>query len=331
MKNKKSAKLLATINVLAMIICTLSIIIAPFTEVKGKGVKRVKELTNIENIKDDTLYDQIYIDKDYVYDIRTNLNQVTVNCTKSFVVSQDNPKYKAIDGVLYSKDGKKLYYLPSEKTNSFVVPNGVESVEADAIYNCSTLTSLDLSEVKYIGYKAITYCKKLKNLKMDNVKKVDRHGIENTGLKKIVIKQKVKLEIHAIQSNDTIKHKKSITQIKPNLYSCNKWYKIKAAKGYEVKVIIKDMSCPKDKRTVKGTVKSNEFDNKFERKMTKQLKELQYNFATNKFEKIYFFSEYRKYILKTKVRAFKYNKNKKIYTKWSDYMTYDTDYSEWPY
>lgn len=42
MKNKKSAKLLATINVLAMIICTLSIIIAPFTEVKGKGVKRVK-------------------------------------------------------------------------------------------------------------------------------------------------------------------------------------------------------------------------------------------------------------------------------------------------
>ena len=72
MKNKKSAKLLATINVLAMIICTLSIIIAPFTEVKGKGVKRVKELTNIENIKDDTLYDQIYIAKAQVYDIRTN-------------------------------------------------------------------------------------------------------------------------------------------------------------------------------------------------------------------------------------------------------------------
>ena len=110
---------------------------------------------------------------------------------------------------------------------------------------------------------------------MDNVKKVDRHGIENTGLKKIVIKQKVKLEIHAIQSNVSIKHKKSFTQIKPYVYSCYKWYKIKAAKGYEVKVIIKDMSCPKDKRTVKGTVKSNEFDNKIERKMTRQLKELQ--------------------------------------------------------
>ena len=96
-------------------------------------MKRVKELTNIENIKDDTLYDQIYIDKDYVYDIRTNLNQVTVNCTKSFVVSQDNPKYKAIDGVLYSKDGKKLYYLPSEKQTALLCLIGVESVEADAI------------------------------------------------------------------------------------------------------------------------------------------------------------------------------------------------------
>ena len=120
MKNKKSAKLLATINVLAMIICTLSIIIAPFTEVKGKGVKRVKELTNIENIKDDTLYDQIYIDKDYVYDIRTNLNQVTVNCTKSFVVSQDNPKYKAIDGVLYSKDGKNYIIFQVKKQTALL-------------------------------------------------------------------------------------------------------------------------------------------------------------------------------------------------------------------
>ena len=146
---------------------------------------------------------------------------------------------------------------------------------------------------------------------MDNVKKVESYGIQDTGLKKIVIKQKVELEFHAIQSNVSIKHKKSFTKIKPYVYGGNRWYKIKAAKGYEVKVIIKDMSCPKDKRTVKGTVKSNEFDNKF--------------------EKIYFFSEYRKYILKTKVRAFKYNKNKKIYTKWSDYMTYDTDYSEWPY
>ena len=167
-------------------------------------------------------------------------------------------------------------------------------------------------------------------LKVEHLKKY--YSIKSSSLrgkKSVVIKQKVKLEIHAIQSNVSIKHKKSFTQIKPYVYSCYKWYKIKAAKGYEVKVIIKDMSCPKDKRTVKGTVKSNEFDNKIERKMTKQLKELQYNFTINKFGKIYFFSEYEEYIIKTKVRAFKYKKNKKIYTNWSDYMTYDTVDSEW--
>ena len=109
-----------------MIICKLSIIIAPFTEVKGKGEKRVKELTNIENIKDDTLYDQIYIDKDYVYDIRTNLNQVTVNCTKNHLLyHRIILSIRQLMGYFIQKDEKKII-LSSEKTNSFVVPNGVE-------------------------------------------------------------------------------------------------------------------------------------------------------------------------------------------------------------
>ena len=52
---------------------------------------------------------------------------------EELVVENDNPALKAVDGVLFSKDGKKLLTYPAKKTNtSYEIPEGVETVSATA-------------------------------------------------------------------------------------------------------------------------------------------------------------------------------------------------------
>ena len=40
---------------------------------------------------------------------------------KNIVVSEDNPKYKVVEGALVSKDGKKLYGYPKQKELSEMI------------------------------------------------------------------------------------------------------------------------------------------------------------------------------------------------------------------
>ena len=54
----------------------------------------------------------------------------------SIIVSPDNPYFTEYDGVLYSKDMKKLVACPSKKSESFSVPEGVTSIGNHA-FACS--------------------------------------------------------------------------------------------------------------------------------------------------------------------------------------------------
>lgn len=51
-------------------------------------------------------------------------------------VSPDNPNYKSIDGVLYTKDGKELIYCPInfQSGGTFIIPEGVEKVRSYAFF-----------------------------------------------------------------------------------------------------------------------------------------------------------------------------------------------------
>jgi len=79
---------------------------------------------------------------------------------KAITVSASNPNYKAVDGVLFSKDGTQLISYPCQKADaSYTVPDGVETILEWVFNGCDNLTELILPEgVKSIGYHAAIEC-----------------------------------------------------------------------------------------------------------------------------------------------------------------------------
>lgn len=62
-----------------------------------------------------------------------NIKNVEALSSKYLVVSTDDPLYTSIGGAIYSKDGKALVRIPSERT-AFRVPEGVEKVYVNAFH-----------------------------------------------------------------------------------------------------------------------------------------------------------------------------------------------------
>lgn len=52
---------------------------------------------------------------------------------KSITVAKDNPCYKDIDGVLFTKDGKQVIKIPAKRANIYEIPNGVEKIGNGAL------------------------------------------------------------------------------------------------------------------------------------------------------------------------------------------------------
>ena len=74
----------------------------------------------------------------------------------SFNVDENNNYYKSVDGVLYSKDGKRLISFPGNRKGTFEVPNNVETIGFGAFEN-TKLTNVTFEEninLLTIGYRA---------------------------------------------------------------------------------------------------------------------------------------------------------------------------------
>ena len=75
-------------------------------------------------------------------------------CTKlvSVSVMPNNKSFKAVDGVLYSADGKTLLYCPSTKEGAFVVPAGTQIIAPGAFIGCEGITEITIpNTVSYVG------------------------------------------------------------------------------------------------------------------------------------------------------------------------------------
>ena len=60
-------------------------------------------------------------------------------------IHADNPNFKSVDGIVYSKDGTTLYYYPSGKdATSFTIPAGVTTLMYNAFTRALKLTSLTI-------------------------------------------------------------------------------------------------------------------------------------------------------------------------------------------
>lgn len=83
-------------------------------------------------------------------------------CTslESIEVDEDNPAMRSVGGVLFSKDGTKLYAYPAGmKAESYVVPDGVTWVGVGAFDSNGYLGSLELPEsVSYVSGYAFNNC-----------------------------------------------------------------------------------------------------------------------------------------------------------------------------
>ena len=100
----------------------------------------------------------------------------------NFSVSENNPAYSTIDGVLVSKDSKKLIRYPVGRTSTeYAIPDGIEEIFDYAFAYGRYLTSITIpSSVIKIGDNAISQCTSLKTINgMENVKYVEEYAFFN--------------------------------------------------------------------------------------------------------------------------------------------------------
>ncbi len=83
----------------------------------------------------------------------------------SFTVSSNNKYLKSVDGVLYTKDGKRLVRYPSGRKGSFTVPGTVTYIAQYAFKGCKKLTNASIpASVKGIGSNAFYECRNLESV-----------------------------------------------------------------------------------------------------------------------------------------------------------------------
>ena len=129
----------------------------------------------------DSLVESIYISDEVnlasdgvsVYSLASNIFGECANL-KRFVVSGTHPYYKTSEGVLYSKDGKKLLLVPRNYgKDTFIVPEGVTEIGSEAFWNCT-------------GIREILFS--------DSVESLSAYSFKGcTGLQRAVIPEKVTL------------------------------------------------------------------------------------------------------------------------------------------
>lgn len=86
---------------------------------------------------------------------------------KSITVTEDNPSYSSVDGVLFNKDKTELLKYPAKKEGaSYVVPSTITKIR-DYGFSGSEISSIELPNgLKDLGTHAFWDCKNLKEVSL---------------------------------------------------------------------------------------------------------------------------------------------------------------------
>ena len=117
---------------------------------------------------------------------------ITTAPLEEIVVSNDNPNYKTVDGVLYSKDMKTLITYPnSKKDKSFTIPEGVETISDSAFYGSIVENITFSNSLKKIEKNAFASTKQLKKLIIpENVNEIGEDIVKSSGVEVVYILNK---------------------------------------------------------------------------------------------------------------------------------------------
>ena len=89
---------------------------------------------------------------------------------QAITVDADNPIYKDVDGVLFSKDGKTLVRFPTGRSGSYAVPDGVVVIGEAAFERVRKLSAVTLSDsVTTLNKCAFNMCYALPSMDLNNV------------------------------------------------------------------------------------------------------------------------------------------------------------------
>ncbi|MBP5622196.1 MAG: leucine-rich repeat domain-containing protein, partial [Thermoguttaceae bacterium] len=83
-----------------------------------------------------------------------------------YEVDPDNPDLRSVDGIVYSRDMKKLLAVPQKyPVKDVIIPTGVETIEEGAFSGCLLVESVSTPEsLKEIGDLAFAECRSLRSV-----------------------------------------------------------------------------------------------------------------------------------------------------------------------
>ena len=111
-----------------------------------------------------------------------NNHLYTSSALKEIKINEDNSKYMVKDGILFSKDGSKIYAYPTgKKEDTYVFDSNVKGIGDSAFQGCSSFKTINIPDtVEVVGSSAFQGCSNLKEVTV-NAKKLNRLTFYGSG------------------------------------------------------------------------------------------------------------------------------------------------------
>ena len=184
-----------------------------------------------DSVRSDYEHSINILDARYNYDWDENITYYPTKA-KHIGVESINPRFKAVDDVVYSKNNEYLLFAANQKDGDVAIPDGTKYINGLAFANCTKLDNATLSEtILTIGDEAFD-SSSIKNVTLnDGLKSIGNRAFAHTkSLDEIVLPNSlISLGEEAFSESSIRKAKLStgLTIIEKNTFNdCNRLYEV---------------------------------------------------------------------------------------------------------